>query len=156
MAQIHAFQCSICFSANTVRNFRTKTGTLSASTGSLSESVQPWQGGWGRRGGCAVRGLGSVIEVRTLRLLGKNPTGPAAAALWRSEVRERLFIRVFLDTFPFSGSLLTPSLYTNVPSLARMRAAPWGQKLSLQMSKEHGCPGSFPGYFPNMHFRKEN
>lgn len=87
---------------------------------------------------------------------GRNPTGPAAAALWRSEVGERLFIRVFLDTFPFSGSLLTPSLYTNVPSRARMRAAPRGQKLSLQMSKEHGCPGSFPGCFPNMHFRKEN
>lgn len=50
-------------------HFSTKTGTLRASTG----SVQPWQWGWGQRGGCAVSGLGSVIEVRTLRLPAEPP-----------------------------------------------------------------------------------
>lgn len=66
---------------------------------------------------------------------GRNPPGPAAAALWRGDVRERLFTRVFLDTFlPFSGSLLTPLLRTNTASLARMRALAMGSWMPRVLS----------------------
>lgn len=73
-------------------------------------------------------GLGSVIEVRTLRLLGESPRDQLLQPCGAAKSGNVLFIRVFLDTFPFSGSLLTPSLYTSVPSLARMRRSTMGSE----------------------------